>query len=116
MGAIKTDKEIPFGSDQIEDNINDLKENLRKDTSPLYQQLYSKVNAISIQSLTWKDPLASQVISDQSEVVKQLPSNLRKAFKVNSHTSIKDSLRMNITYILLLETCSADDARPYANS
>jgi uncharacterized protein YfeS len=34
MGAIKTDKEIPFGLDQIEDNINDLKEKLRKDTSP----------------------------------------------------------------------------------
>jgi len=48
MGAIKTDKEIPFGSDRIEDNINDLKEKLRKDTLPLYQQLYSKVNAISI--------------------------------------------------------------------
>ena len=52
MGAIKTDKKIPFGSDQIEDNINDLKEKLRKDTLSLYQQLYSKVNTISIQSLT----------------------------------------------------------------
>jgi len=92
MGAIKTDKEIPFGSDQIEDNINGLKGKLRKETMPLYQQLYSKVDAISIQSLTWKDPLASQVISDQSEVVKQLPSNLKKAFKVNSHTSIEGSL------------------------
>jgi len=48
MRTIKTDKKIPFGSDQIEDNINDLKEKLRKDTSLLYQQLYSKVNAISI--------------------------------------------------------------------
>ena len=52
MKAIKMDKKIPFGSDQIDDNINDLKEKLRKDTSPLYQLLYSKVNAISIQSLT----------------------------------------------------------------
>jgi hypothetical protein len=102
MGAIKTDKEIPFGSDQIEDNINDLKEKLRKDTLPLYQQLYSKVNAISIQSLTWKDPLASRVISDQSEVVKQLPSNLKKAFKVDNHKFIEGSLRINIniTYFL----------------
>ncbi|CAG8605940.1 16517_t:CDS:1, partial [Acaulospora morrowiae] len=72
MGTIKTDKETPFGSDQIEDNINDLKEKLRKDTSPLYQHLYSKVNVISIQSLTWKNPLASRVI----RISQKLPPNL----------------------------------------
>ncbi len=94
------DKKIPFSSDQIDDNINDLKKKLRKDTSPLYQQLYSKVNVISIQSLTWKDPLVSRVISDQSEVIKQLSSNLKKTFKVGNHKFIEGSLRINITYFL----------------
>ncbi len=36
MGAIKTDKKIPFNSDQIENNINDLKEKFRKDTLSFY--------------------------------------------------------------------------------
>jgi hypothetical protein len=84
MGAIKTDKEQPLSSDQIEKNINELKRKLGKDTSPLYQHLYSGVNKIHIQELTWKDPLASQVISDKSELVNQLPGNFKKGFMVSS--------------------------------
>ena len=64
MGAITTDVEKPLSSDQIKKNVNNLKRKLGKDTSPLYQRLYSDVNEIPIHSLTWKDPLASQVISD----------------------------------------------------
>ncbi|PKK56600.1 hypothetical protein RhiirC2_871996, partial [Rhizophagus irregularis] len=68
IGAIKTDKEQPLSSDQIEKNINELKRKLGKDTTPLYQHLYSGVSKIPIQELTWKDPLANQVISDKSEL------------------------------------------------
>ncbi|RIA95211.1 hypothetical protein C1645_817057 [Glomus cerebriforme] len=68
IGAIKTDKEQPLSSDQIEKNINELKRKLGKDTTPLYQHLYSGVSKIPIQELTWKDPLASQVISDKLEL------------------------------------------------
>ncbi|CAG8454021.1 15016_t:CDS:2 [Acaulospora colombiana] len=80
MGAIKTNKESPRGSDQIEKNIIELEEKLRKDTTPLCQHLYSAVNTLSIQKLTWKDPRASQIISDDSKLVEQLPKNLKKAF------------------------------------
>ncbi|CAI2184149.1 816_t:CDS:2, partial [Funneliformis geosporum] len=57
MEAIKSDKKIPFSSYQIENNINDLKEKLRKDTMFFYQQLYSK-NTISeklIHDKSWKE-------------------------------------------------------------
>ena len=82
MGAIKTNKEIPLSSDQIEKNITELEEKLRKDTTSLGQHLYSAVNTLSIQELTWKDLLANQIISDDSELVERLPKNLKKAFMV----------------------------------
>jgi len=56
MGAIKTDVEKPLSSDQIKNNVNYLKRKLGKDTSPLYQRLYSDVNGISVHDLTWKQP------------------------------------------------------------
>ncbi|CAG8677399.1 8950_t:CDS:2, partial [Acaulospora morrowiae] len=82
MGAIKTDVEKPLSSDQIKNNVDYLKRKLGNDTSPLYQRLYSDVNEISVHNLTWKDPLASQVISDTSTLVQNLPGNLKKAFMV----------------------------------
>ncbi|CAG8538905.1 11762_t:CDS:2, partial [Scutellospora calospora] len=42
IGAIKTDKEQPFGSKQIQDNIGKLKRKLRKNTTSLYQHLLLK--------------------------------------------------------------------------
>ncbi|RHZ81501.1 hypothetical protein Glove_120g7 [Diversispora epigaea] len=80
IGAIKTDKEQPLSSDQIVKNVDKLKRKLCKDTSSLYQYLYSDVNKIPVQELTWKDPLASQVIRDNSDLVQKLPGNLKKAF------------------------------------
>ena len=59
MGAIKTDEEIPFNSVQIQKNINELIGNLSKNSTELYVKLCSKVKAVSVQNLTWKDPLAS---------------------------------------------------------
>ena len=82
MGAIKTDKEQPLTSDQIRKNINEVKRKLGKDTLPLYQHLYSGVNKISVQELTWKDSLANQIIRDSSDLIQELPGNLKKAFMV----------------------------------
>ncbi|CAJ0769354.1 2600_t:CDS:2 [Entrophospora sp. SA101] len=61
MGAIMTDKETPLGYDEIEENVNTLKVKLMKDSTPLYQTLYSAVNSCPIDELTWKDPLANIV-------------------------------------------------------
>ncbi|CAJ0827499.1 4704_t:CDS:2 [Entrophospora sp. SA101] len=92
MGAIKTDKEEPFGSDQIENNINKLKDKLKKESTPLYRKLYSAVDALSINEMTWKDPLASQVISDKSELVNRLNVNLKKAFQKPARQMKPDSI------------------------
>jgi len=62
------DEEKPLSSDQIKDNVDILKRKLRKDTSPLYQCLYSAINEALICKLTWKNPLASQVISNRSDI------------------------------------------------
>ncbi|CAJ0643154.1 2929_t:CDS:2 [Entrophospora sp. SA101] len=48
---------------------------------PLYQKLYSVVDALSINELTWKVPLTSQVTSNKSELVERLNVNLKKAFQ-----------------------------------
>jgi len=98
MGAITTDVEKPLSSDQIKKNVNNLKRKLGKDTSPLYQRLYSDVNEISVHDLTWKDPFASQVISDKSTLVQKLPGHLKKASMVcNINRQIRFSIK---NYIL----------------
>ncbi|RIA88823.1 hypothetical protein C1645_825758 [Glomus cerebriforme] len=58
-------KEIPFGLDQIEDNISDLKEKLRKDTSPLYQQLYSK--AFKVEPAWQMAPASMMIVKEMCE-------------------------------------------------
>ena len=84
LGVVKTNKEKPLSSDQIENNIIELKRKLKRDINmgSLYQHLLSGVNGIPINNLSWKDPLASQVISDES---RKLPGNLKKGFMVKNH-------------------------------
>ena len=60
-----------------------MKAKLGKDTISLYQHLYLGVNKISVSELTWKDPLASQIINDNSIIIQQLPGNLKKSFMVS---------------------------------
>jgi dynactin complex subunit len=79
---VKTNGERPLTSSKIEKNIKALKGKLRKNTSQLYQHLFSGVNAVPISELTWKDPLANQVISDDSNLVQALPERLRESFMV----------------------------------
>ena len=74
--------EKPLTSDKIKKNIKALKGKLRKNTSRLYQHLFSGVNEVSIFDLTWKDPLANQVISDDSDLIQKLPEQLRESFMV----------------------------------
>ncbi|RHZ71252.1 hypothetical protein Glove_261g54 [Diversispora epigaea] len=80
LGIIKTNKEKPLSLEQIDNNINELKRKLGRDSSSLYCHLYSSVSNMDITKLDWKNPLASQVISDESELVNQLSGNLKKEF------------------------------------
>jgi len=77
---VKINEETPLSSNQITNNIKLLKKKLGKNTSPLYQHLHFAVNNIFIEELSWKNPLASQVISDNSSLVQQLPNQLQHTF------------------------------------
>jgi hypothetical protein len=81
---VKTNGKRPLSSDKIGKNIKALKSKLRKNTSQLYHHLFSGVNEVSVSELTWKDPLANQVISDDSDLVEKLPERLKESFMVNS--------------------------------
>ncbi|CAG8473925.1 8108_t:CDS:2 [Paraglomus occultum] len=80
VGIIKTNKEKPLTSEQINYNINKLRGKLANGTSKLYQELIVILNDASISELTWRDPLASQVISAESELIKRLSNKQRKQF------------------------------------
>ncbi|RHZ43982.1 hypothetical protein Glove_784g14 [Diversispora epigaea] len=80
IGAVKTNEERPLSSSQIEKNIKALKGKLKKNPAQLHQYLFSSINKVSISELTWEDPLASQVISDDSNLVLNLPIQLRDSF------------------------------------
>ncbi|CAG8609124.1 3630_t:CDS:2, partial [Dentiscutata heterogama] len=46
-----------------------------------------------VKELSWKDPLASQVISDKSDIVKNLPRDIKKGFNANSPRDITEDFR-----------------------
>ncbi|CAG8739871.1 15853_t:CDS:2 [Cetraspora pellucida] len=100
MGAIKTDKEQPFGSKQIQNNIEKLKRKLGKNTTSLYQHLLLKVNETPVQELTWKDSLASQIFRDNAPIIDDLCKNqktkgLHKAF-MKPVREIKSTLLLSV--------------------
>jgi len=68
--------------EKIKKNIRELKGKLMNDPSPLTIELYRNVDKISITSLSWNNPLASQVISDDSIVVKECSSRQHENFMV----------------------------------
>ena len=81
IGAVKTNKEIPLNTDEIKKNINELKAKLKKNTTTLINQhLYFSIDNVNISELSWMDPLASQVISDESEIVKKLSGQFKHTF------------------------------------
>ncbi|CAG8742772.1 21140_t:CDS:2, partial [Racocetra persica] len=80
LGAVKINKEKLLNLDQIKDNIEKLKDKLNRDLSSLYKHLYSGMVKKSVEELSWKNSLASQVISDKSDIVKNLPRDIKKGF------------------------------------
>ncbi|CAG8809996.1 24093_t:CDS:2, partial [Cetraspora pellucida] len=97
--AVKINKEGPLNSNQIQKNINALKGKLnkgsallKKNVAVLYEKLLLGVNQVSISKLTWKDPLASQVISDDSALVQQLPDRQKELFMKPKDDIVPSSL------------------------
>jgi hypothetical protein len=58
-----------------------LKAKLKKNTTtPINQYLYFGIDNVNIAELSWKDPLASQVISDKSEIIQNLLGQFKHTF------------------------------------
>ena len=55
---------------------------LAPDVMPLYDALKKKVNDINLSELTWRDPLAIMVLSDDLEIVKSLGTRQKNTFMV----------------------------------
>jgi len=51
IGYVKVNEEEPLSSAQIRSNINKLKSKLKKNTSTLYQHLFSAVNRVSTERI-----------------------------------------------------------------
>ncbi|CAJ0746827.1 526_t:CDS:1, partial [Entrophospora sp. SA101] len=72
------EKELP--SNVIENNLRILKGNLKKSKAEYAKALRKKVGNVKSSELSWRDPLASQILSNESEMVKQLQENEYKSF------------------------------------
>ena len=55
-----------------------------EDDVSLYDALKKKVNNINISQLTWRDPEASMVLSDNSEMINTLKRRQKRVFMVRN--------------------------------
>ncbi|CAG8630731.1 2315_t:CDS:2, partial [Racocetra persica] len=93
IGAVETNVKRPLKSKQIAKNIDELKRKLKKNKSPLYQSLYSSLIRENLSQLKWENPLASQVISDDSKLVQALEDDeLRDSFMEPKRKMVPRSL------------------------
>ncbi|CAG8715384.1 14434_t:CDS:2, partial [Racocetra persica] len=99
IGAVKINEEGPLNPNQIQKNINALKGRLthgtallKKNMAVLYEKLLFGVNQVPISQLNWKNPLASKVISDDSDLVQQLPVRQKKLFMKPKDNMVPSSL------------------------
>ncbi|CAH1766250.1 8197_t:CDS:2, partial [Entrophospora sp. SA101] len=88
IGVMKTNVEGPLSFNEIEANIMELKSKFSKNPSPLFNRLLVDLQGISAYELSWKDPIASQVVSDNSDMIRQLPEDLFNNFMVGDLPSL----------------------------
>ncbi|CAJ0844438.1 15727_t:CDS:2 [Entrophospora sp. SA101] len=70
----------------------ELKSKFSKNPSPLFNRLLVDLQGISAYELSWKDPIASQVVSDNSDMIRQLPEDLFNNFMVGDLPSLTREL------------------------
>ncbi|CAB4492679.1 unnamed protein product [Rhizophagus irregularis] len=80
------DRELPLDhtQEEIEENLNKLKSKLEHPTTKadinLYGSLKQSLAGIESLDLIWRDPKASMVLSDNSDIVKNLGSRQKNIF------------------------------------
>ncbi|CAI2195746.1 12640_t:CDS:2, partial [Funneliformis geosporum] len=65
---------------EIKDNMRDLKKKLARNTTSHSEELCQKLKNIFVSDFSWKDVLANQVISDNSDLVKNLGKSAYQSF------------------------------------
>ena len=66
----------------IEKNLRILKGDLKKSKARYANILRKRLGNVNPSELSWRDPLASQVLSSEMEMVKKLPEDDYKSFMV----------------------------------
>jgi len=76
----RQEEELP--DETIKNNLRILKGNLKRSKSRYAKILRKSVGKVKSSELSWRDPLASQVLSSEMEMVKQLPEEEYESFMV----------------------------------
>ena len=85
MKALKAkEPSLDYTTTEIKDNIRRLKSRLGSAQTELDKKLYKSISdrLKNIDALSWKDPEASTVLSDNSELIQGLDTNLKNHFLV----------------------------------
>ena len=79
-----------FEIDRQEEELPDetIKNNLRILKGNLKRSLRKSVGKVKSSELSWRDPLASQVLNSEMEMVKQLPEEEYESFMVRKNIPI----------------------------
>ncbi|PKK56832.1 hypothetical protein RhiirC2_799214 [Rhizophagus irregularis] len=72
--------ESPISREEIAKNMRELKSKLKGKSSQLAVEMCQLLEKVNIDNLTWQKPLASQVISDDSDLVQDLTLMARQSF------------------------------------
>ncbi|CAB4391228.1 unnamed protein product [Rhizophagus irregularis] len=72
--------ESPISREEIAKNMRELKSKLKGKSSQLAVEMRQLLEKVNIDNLTWQKPLASQVISDDSDLVQDLTLMARQSF------------------------------------
>ncbi|CAG8845769.1 32405_t:CDS:2, partial [Racocetra persica] len=86
----------PLSDDEIKTNLRKLKNRLAKSKAIHTIHLRKSLKGVTEKVVSWKDPLGSRVISDKTEMVRQLPRNAFKSFmgpKLRMQPQASDEIR-----------------------
>ncbi|CAG8576449.1 4162_t:CDS:2, partial [Racocetra fulgida] len=98
VNNVKTAKlESHLSKKQISKNIGDLLTKLSQSTSDHALELQMGLINLPISDLSWQDPLASQVISDQSDLILNLDKTSLDSF-MEPFDKMKVEIPHNIQY------------------
>ncbi|CAG8659273.1 16372_t:CDS:2, partial [Dentiscutata erythropus] len=94
IGALKVNKVEPLTFEQIDANLQKMKLKLSRDSSPLSQELALGLRSATASNLEWTNPLANQIIDQDSDLVKHLSYNMKKAFLKPARRMVPPNLPM----------------------